>query len=81
MGAGLQPVADRDPLVKHKAFALPQAALGRHGFQVFEDAALEVVDLIESLRPQQRGRFFAANAAGTKHRHFRFGAARRVQRL
>ena len=38
--ADLQAVAYRYALIKHKAFALPQAVFGRHDFQVFQDAAL-----------------------------------------
>ena len=47
--ADLQAVADGDALIEYKAFALPQAVFWRHGFQVFQDAAFEVVDLVKPL--------------------------------
>ena len=67
--ARLQVVADRNPLVKHKALALPTALCGRHGFKVLQDAAFEMVDLIEALGAHEGGRFFAADAAGAEHGH------------
>src|SRR6266481_1570753 len=63
-----QPVTKRDALVKHKAFAAP-AALGlRHLFQVFQDAALEVIDLGKPACEQVGAGLFATNAAGAEHR-------------
>jgi hypothetical protein len=46
--AWLQLVVYRDALVKHKALAAPAALRLRHGFQVFQNAALEVVNLFKS---------------------------------
>ena len=43
-------MTDRNPFVKDKTFALPQALLRRDGFQIFENAALEVVNLVKALR-------------------------------
>jgi hypothetical protein len=40
-----QAVPERHALVEHKAFAAPAAFMLRHAFEVFQDAALEVVDL------------------------------------
>src|SRR3954471_19754154 len=66
----LQTMAERDALVEHEAFAAP-AALGlRHLFQIFENAALEVIDLGKAAREQMRARLLAANAAGAEHRDF-----------
>src|ERR1700720_150561 len=73
IGAGFhsaftQPVTQRDALVKHKAFAAP-AALGlRHLFQIFQNAALEVVDLVKPAREQVGAGLLAADAAGAEHR-------------
>src|SRR3954471_11519158 len=64
----LQTMAERDALVEHEAFAAP-AALGlRHLFQIFENAALEVIDLSKAAREQMRARLLAADAAGAEHR-------------
>src|SRR5579872_3066721 len=64
----LQTMAERDTLVEHKTFAAP-AALGlRHLFKIFQDAALEVVDLGKAAREQMRARLLAADAAGAEHR-------------
>jgi len=40
-----QAVAERDALVKDKTFAAPAAFGFRHALEVFEDAALEMIDL------------------------------------
>src|SRR3954466_10458934 len=63
-----QAMAKRDPLVEHKAFAAPAALALRHGFQIFQDAALEVIDLGKAARQQIRAGLFAADAAGAEHR-------------
>src|SRR5690606_16711046 len=47
--AQCETMADRHPLVENETFALPQAFLGRHLLQIFEYAALQVVDLLETL--------------------------------
>src|SRR4051795_1278389 len=66
----LQTMAERDALVEHEAFAAP-AALGlRHLFQIFENSALEVIDLGKAAREQVRARLLAADAAGAEHRDF-----------
>ena len=48
--AWLQTVSHTDSLVKHKTFTFLQALFRRHGFQVFQDATLEVIDLVKTLR-------------------------------
>src|SRR3954466_8470174 len=66
----LQTMAERDALVEDEAFAAP-AALGlRHLFQIFENAALEVIDLGKAAREQVRARLLAADAAGAEHSDF-----------
>jgi hypothetical protein len=37
------------------------------GFEVFQNAALEVIDLVCTGLPCERGGLFAANAAGAEH--------------
>ena len=41
-------VDNGDTLVEHEAGAFPQAFFFRHLFQIFQDAALEVIDLVET---------------------------------
>ena len=72
--AAHQAVAYRHTFVKHKALALPAGDLLGHGLQVFEDAAFQVIDLVKTLRFEEGGGFFAANAAGAEHGHL--GVAR-----
>src|ERR1700726_1388110 len=62
-----QTLAERDALVEHKTFAAPAAVGLRHAFQIFQDAALEVVDLSEAARQQIARCLFAADAAGAEH--------------
>ncbi len=63
-----QAMAERDALVEHEAFAAPAALRLRHLFQIFEDAALEVIDLGKAAREQMGARLLAADAAGAEHR-------------
>src|SRR3954454_21496297 len=63
-----QAMAERDPFVEHKAFAAPAAVALRHGFQIFQNAALELIDFGKSARQQISAGFFAADAAGAEHR-------------
>src|SRR3546814_20654577 len=60
-------MAHRYTLVEHKTLAVPAAGFSRYGFQVFQNAALKVVDLVETLGAQVGRGFLAANAAGAKH--------------
>ena len=50
-------------------------------FQVFQNAALQVVDLVKALRAQESRRFFAAYATGAKHSHPWLFAGLGCQRL
>ncbi len=48
----LQFLIDRDTLIEHEAFALPPGFFRRHFLKIFQDAALEVIDVLETLRFQ-----------------------------
>ena len=50
-----QPVADRNALIKDEALSLPQALLGRDGFEIAEDAAFKMIDLVNAFAAQERG--------------------------
>src|SRR3954447_16917433 len=62
-------VAQRYPLVEHEALAGPAAFGFRNSFEIFQDASLEVINLLEATRQHERAGFFAPNAAGAEHRH------------
>ena len=76
--AGLQAVAHGHPFVEHKTFALPQALVCRHGFEVFEDAAVQMVDLVIPQVAQVGGGLFAADAPGAEHGHLGLAAQQRL---
>ena len=62
-----QAMADRNPLVEHKALpAEPAVALG-HGFEISEDSPFEVKHFLEALAQQIARRLFATDPAGTEH--------------
>ena len=65
--AFFQPMPHRHAAVKDETFALPCALLGGHLFQIFQDAALEVIDLLDPLPQQVIRAFLAADAAGAEH--------------
>src|SRR5690606_15777232 len=62
-----QAVQNGDALVEDEAGAFPEAVLRRHLFEIFQDAALEMVDLVEALLLHEGGRLLAADAAGAVH--------------
>src|SRR5262245_49080741 len=62
-----QAMAERHALVEHKALAAPAAVRLRDLLKIFQDAALEMVDLAKSAREQMAARLFAADAAGGEH--------------
>src|SRR3546814_13288420 len=66
VAAGFEAMAHRYTLVEHKTLAVPAAGFSRYGFQVFQTAALLVVDLVATLGAQEGSGFLAANAAGVK---------------
>ncbi len=47
---------------------MPLAVRGRHLFEIFQDAALEVVDVVETEALEKRGGLLAADATGAEHR-------------
>src|SRR5690606_29694939 len=78
--AGLEAVADRDALIEHEAFAVPQAVVGGDGFEIVQNSTLQVVHRVDPLGFQESGRFLAADAARAEHGDpWRFAAAQ--QRL
>src|SRR6185312_1584247 len=67
-GALAQAVAERDAFVEHKAFAAPAAHRFGYLFQIFQDAALEMIDLRKPAGEQKRACLLAADPAGAEHR-------------
>src|SRR4051812_8063206 len=45
--SGLEAVGDADPGVEQETLALPKAFLRRYLLEIFEDAAFEVIDLLD----------------------------------
>src|SRR5690606_15111960 len=64
-----QIVAHGHPVVEHIAVAAPASFFLGHLLQVFEDAALEVINLLEALAQHVAGGFLTADAAGAEHGH------------
>ncbi len=56
--------------IEDEALTAPQALILGNFFKVFQDAALEMVNLLEALGEQVGAGFFAPNAAGAEHRDF-----------
>ena len=65
--SGFELVVHRDPLVEDEALPRPTAGRFRHGFQVAQDAALEMVDPRKTLLQQIGRGLFAADTPGAKH--------------
>src|SRR3954468_22991772 len=63
-----QTMTQRDPPVEHKAFAAPAALARRHGFEIFQNPALEVINFRKAAREQIGAGLLAADAAGAEHR-------------
>src|SRR5947199_9692908 len=63
-----QHVAQRHTFVEYKTLAAPAALLLRHAFEIAQDAALEVIDLIKPLRQQIGTGLLAPDTAGAEHR-------------
>jgi len=63
-------VADGDAFVENEAFAFPEIFFKRDGFEIFQDAAFEVVDFFESFGEHVGAGFFTADAAGAIHGDF-----------
>ena len=49
MRSGRKSVDNADPFVEHKTFPPPKAFLRGDGLQIFEDAALEVINGLNAL--------------------------------
>src|SRR3569833_2243478 len=64
----LQTMTERDAFAEDEAAAAPATVGFRDLLQISEDAALEVVDLVKTLREQMRARLLASDAAGAEHR-------------
>src|SRR3712207_2315153 len=62
-----QTMAEGHPLVEDEALACPPALGLRHLLQIFEDAALQVEDLLEALGQHVGARLLAADAARAEH--------------
>ena len=54
-------------LIEDIARTVPETVACWHLFQVFQNATLEVKDLIEAKELHIGGRLFAADTSGTKH--------------
>src|SRR3982074_3782458 len=63
-----QPVAERNALIEHKTFAAPAALRFGHAFEIFQDPALEAIDLGKTPRQQIAAGLFAPDAAAAEHR-------------
>src|ERR1700755_3462551 len=61
-------MSERNTLVEDEALAAPAALRLGHVLEIFQDAALEVIDFGKAAREQMRARLFAADAAGAEHR-------------
>src|SRR3546814_19900626 len=64
-------VADRHTLIKDETVAWPFAFFFRHGLQIFQYAALQVVLLFKAAAFYKGRRLFAAYAARAEHRDLR----------
>gem|GEM_PF-5616747 len=62
-----EPVPHGHPLVEDEALAAPQAFRLRHGLQIFQDAAFQVMHVAHTLGLQEGGGLFTADAAGAVH--------------
>src|SRR6188768_4125593 len=71
VAADFQAVRHCDALIEDEAFAFPAAVRSGHLFEIFQDAALEVIYLVQAFSLEEGSRLFAADAAGTEHRDFR----------
>ena len=66
----MQIVINRHPLVEDEALALPERVFGIHFFEVVENAAFQVIDLLETQGLEVSGRLFTTDTAGTEHGDF-----------
>jgi len=64
----LQSVTDGHAPVKDETLTIPKTVFLWHLFEVLQNTALEVVDILDTLTEQEIGRFLTANPTGTEHR-------------
>ena len=69
IGPGRQVLINGDAVIEYETFTAPQAFVFFHGLKIFEDAAIEVIDLLKALLHQVVRRLFAANTASAEHRN------------
>src|SRR4029078_7902164 len=62
------PVPQRHTFVEYKTLAAPAALLLRHAFEIPQNAALEMIDLVKSVRQQIGAGVIAPDSTGAKHR-------------
>jgi hypothetical protein len=65
-----QVMAHGHAVIEHKAVALPFGFFLGHLFEVFQDAALEVIHLVKTFAEHIARGLFTTNAAGAEHRDF-----------
>src|SRR3954469_7953969 len=58
---------ERAAIIENEAFAAPTALCLRNFFKVFQNAALEVINLFKATRQQMGAGLLAADAAGAEH--------------
>ena len=63
-----QVAVDRDAGIKNETLAAPAILLRWHVFEILQNAALQVVHIVESKLEHQRSRFLATNTTRAKHR-------------
>src|SRR3954453_13252044 len=68
LDAFAQTVAEHDTFIEHETVAAPAAVGLRHLFEVFENAALEMLDLVEAAGEQQGTGLFTPDSTGAVHR-------------
>src|SRR6056297_2801569 len=59
----------RHPIVENETLALPGRVLGRHLFQVFQNASAQVKNLLKPLFQHESRGLLTAYATSTEHRH------------
>ena len=67
---------DADAFIKDKTFAL--IVVPSEEFEIFQNASVQLVDVLEALHLHERACFFAANSTSTEHDD-RLGFERRVE--
>src|SRR4029079_7026498 len=71
---------ERNALVEHKAFAAPHTISGREALKVAQDAAAQLINVLEPFRLEIGTRLFATDAAGAEHRDFFLPVVRKLAR-